>query len=215
MDIMRGPEPFAINYQDMPNELQLRAQRLCWRFNQLDPADTDAAQEVLRELLGTCPPGRIGVKQSFRCDYGFNIHLHGYVLVNYNCTFLDTSPINIGAGTLIAPGCVLACAGHALHPEQRAEGIQTSAPITIGEGVLDRRERRRVRGRDHRGRKRDRRGQRRYARRARRRRCRGGAVPRAAPDRRGRSRGAARAGRLVGARGRREGTGRLRGRGAR
>lgn len=135
MDIMRGPEPFAINYQDMPNELQLRAQRLCWRFNQLDPADTDAAQEVLRELLGTCPPGRIGVKQSFRCDYGFNIHLHGYVLVNYNCTFLDTSPINIGAGTLIAPGCVLACAGHALHPEQRAEGIQTSAPITIGEGV--------------------------------------------------------------------------------
>lgn len=135
MDIMRGPEPFAINYQDMPNELQLRAQRLCWRFNQLDPADTDAAQEVLRELLGTCPPGRIGVKQSFRCDYGFNIHLHGYVLVNYNCTFLDTSPINIGAGTLIAPGCVLACAGHALHPEQSAEGIQTSAPITIGEGV--------------------------------------------------------------------------------
>ena len=135
MDIMRGPEPFAINYQDMPNELQLRAQRLCWRFNQLDPADTDAAQEVLRELLGTCPPGRIGVKQSFRCDYGFNIHLHGYVLVNYNCTFLDTSPINIGAGTLIASGCVLACAGHALHPEQRAEGIQTSAPITIGEGV--------------------------------------------------------------------------------
>lgn len=47
----------------------------------------------------------------------------GFVLVNYNCTFLDTSPITIGAGTMIAPGCVLACAGHAIHPAQRAEGV--------------------------------------------------------------------------------------------
>lgn len=135
LDLMRSDEPYAISYLHMPNELQLRAQRLCWRFNQLDPADAETGQEILRELLGTCPPGRIGVKPAFRCDYGFNIHLHGYVLVNYNCVFLDTSPINIGAGTFIAPGCVLACAGHAVHPEQRAEGVQTSAPIAIGENV--------------------------------------------------------------------------------
>lgn len=55
--------------------------------------------------------------------------------MNYNCAFLDTSPINIGEGTFIAPGCVLACAGHAVHPDQRAEGIQTSAPITLGNNV--------------------------------------------------------------------------------
>ena len=47
----------------------------------------------------------------------------------------DTSPINVGKGTFIAPGCVLACAGHAVHPEQRTEGIQTSAPITLGNNV--------------------------------------------------------------------------------
>ena len=135
MDVVCDSEPYAISYQDMPNERQLRAQQLCWRFNQTDPADAEASQAILRELLGTAAPGLIGIKPDFRCDYGFNIHLHGYVLVNYNCVFLDTSPINIGAGTFIAPGCVLACAGHALHPEQRVEGIQTSAPITIGEGV--------------------------------------------------------------------------------
>ena len=135
MDIVCGSEPYVINYRDMPNERQLRAQQLCWRFNQIDPADTETAQAILRELLGTADSERIGIKQTFRCDYGFNIHLHGYVLVNYNCVFLDTSPINIGAGTFIAPGCVLACAGHAVHPDQRDEGIQTSAPITIGERV--------------------------------------------------------------------------------
>ena len=134
LDLMRSDAPYAVSYLDMPNDLQLRAQRLCWRFNQLDPEGTEAQAEILAELFGTWHP-RVVVKPTFHCDYGFNIHFHGFALVNYNCTFLDTSSINIGAGTFIAPGCTLACAGHAVHPEQRAAGIQTSAPITIGDNV--------------------------------------------------------------------------------
>tara|TARA_R110001583_G_scaffold168431_1_gene321284 strand:+ start:542 stop:730 length:189 start_codon:yes stop_codon:yes gene_type:complete len=41
------------------------------------------------------------VEQTFRCDYGFNIHFHGMALVNYNCVMLDTSPVNFGAGYLL------------------------------------------------------------------------------------------------------------------
>lgn len=134
LDLMRSGEPFAASHLDMPNDLQPRAKRICWQLDQLDPSDTAARMELLSELLGTCPPV-VGVNPPFRCDYGFNIHLHGFVLVNYGCSFLDTSPINIGAGTMIAPGVVLACAGHAVHPAQRAEGVLTSAPITIGDNV--------------------------------------------------------------------------------
>lgn len=52
-------------------------------------------------------------------------------MVNYNNTFLDTSPIHIGRNALLGPGCVLACAGHAIDAVQRAEGIATSSPITL------------------------------------------------------------------------------------
>ena len=55
--------------------------------------------------------------------------------MNYNCVILDTSPVNIGEGVFIAPGVVLACAGHAIDPEQRASGIGSSAPITIEDEV--------------------------------------------------------------------------------
>ncbi len=134
LDLMRSDEPYAVSYLDMPNHLQARAQGLCWRFNQLDPTDAEGKAAILSELFGTWHP-RVTVKPVFRCDYGFNIHFRGFALVNYNCVFLDTSPIRIGEGTFIAPGCVLGCAGHAVDPAQRAEGIQTSAPITIGDNV--------------------------------------------------------------------------------
>lgn len=48
---------------------------------------------------------------------------------------LDTSPVHIGGGTFIAPGVCLACSGHAIDPEQRSQGIGTSAPITIEDNV--------------------------------------------------------------------------------
>ena len=134
LDLMRSDAPYAVSYLYMPNDLQPRAQGLCWRFNQLNPADAEARNQILGELFGTWHP-RANVKPMFRCDYGFNIHFHGFALVNYNCVFLDTSPISIGEGVFIAPGCVLACAGHAVHPDQRSEGVQTSAPITLGDNV--------------------------------------------------------------------------------
>lgn len=134
LDLMRSNESFVSTHRDMPTHLLPRARRLCWRLGQLDPSDRDARAALLSELFGTCNP-RVCVEPPFSCDYGFNIHFHGFAFVNYGCSFLDTSPIDIGAGAMIAPGVVLSCAGHAVDPGQRAEGIQTSAPIRIGENV--------------------------------------------------------------------------------
>lgn len=134
LDLMRSDEPYAVGYLDMPNELQPRAERLCWRLGQLGPTDAEGRSRLCAELFGTWDPHAV-VKPPFRCDYGFNVHFSGFALVNYGCTFLDTSPIHIGTGVFIAPGVVLACAGHAVDPTQRAQGVQTSAPITICDNV--------------------------------------------------------------------------------
>lgn len=42
-----------------------------------------------------------GIEPDFHCDYGFNIHMHGLVVINYNCVILDTSLVNIGAGSVV------------------------------------------------------------------------------------------------------------------
>lgn len=134
LELMRSAAPYAARFSDMPNDLQLRAKRLCARYNGSDPGAADERAAILGELFGTCGP-QVFIEPNLRCDYGFNVHFHGLAVVNYDCCFLDTSPIHVGAGAFVGPGCVFACAGHAVDPAQRAEGIQTSAPITLGENV--------------------------------------------------------------------------------
>lgn len=38
-----------------------------------------------------------------RCDYGYNVRLGANVFINSYCTFIDTTPITIGARTLVGP----------------------------------------------------------------------------------------------------------------
>lgn len=130
-----APKPFVGNAMHIPREAQARARRLCWEFNQTSPDDYKRQHQILSELLGTYHSS-IYLVPSFRCDFGFNIHFKGFALLNYNCVFLDTSPIHVGEHVLFGPGVVLSCAGHPLNPEQRRSGaFETSAPITIEDGV--------------------------------------------------------------------------------
>ena len=76
----------------------------------------------------------IVIKPPFHCDYGFNIHFDGFAFVNYNCTVLDTSPVHFGENIFIAPNVCIACAGHALHPDERLL-FNTSKPIRIEKNV--------------------------------------------------------------------------------
>lgn len=134
LDIMKQKQAYCSDHRDMPSELQQRAKTLCWEYNQTSPAETDKRAALLQVLLGNCHPLTF-IEPSFRCDYGFNIHTHGLTFLNYNCVILDTSPVDIGENAFIAPGVCIACSGHAIDARQRAEGIGTSAPITIGRDV--------------------------------------------------------------------------------
>lgn len=132
--VIQRPESYAGGFAPETGELQAHAKRLCWEYNQIAPDEAGRRRDILRELFGDCPEG-VTVEPDFRCDYGFNVHFEGFAFINYNCVILDTSPVRIGAGVFLAPGVCLACAGHAIDPGQRPQGIETSAPITIGEGV--------------------------------------------------------------------------------
>lgn len=138
MDILsriKEDKGFVGNAMHIPREAQAKARRLCWKFNNSDPDDPKAQRDILMRLFGTYYSS-VYLMPSFRCDFGFNIHFKGFALVNYNCVFLDTSPIHIGRSVLIGPGVVLACAGHPIHPEQRcSSALETSEPITIEDGV--------------------------------------------------------------------------------
>ena len=127
-------KPYISQFTPSDLDLQLPAKQLCWEFNQTQPSDTAKKGEILSKLFATYNE-MVFIEVGFRCDYGFNIHFHGMALINYNCVILDTSPVNIGAGVCIAPGVCISCAGHAIEPKQRIQGITTSAPITIEDEV--------------------------------------------------------------------------------
>ena len=74
---------------------QKRAKQLCWEYNRTAPDEQEKRKEILQKLLGTCDP-MTGIEPDFHCDYGFNNHTHGLVVINYNCVILDTSPVHIG-----------------------------------------------------------------------------------------------------------------------
>lgn len=134
IDIIKGDKPNTLIESGNGVKLQQKSKRLCWEYNMTSPDNGEKKSEILSELLGTYNP-QVFIEPSFRCDYGFNIHFHGFALVNYNCVILDTSPVHIGKNAFIAPGVCLACAGHGILPNQRAEGVSTSSPITIEDDV--------------------------------------------------------------------------------
>ena len=133
-EIMQRDEPYVSSHRDMPVQLQQKARKLLKELANLPDDQWERRKEILSDLFGTYHPLAFP-GEGFKCDYGFNIHFHGLAVINYNVVMLDTSPIHIGAGAFIAPGVVLACSGHSLDPEQRVQGIGTSAPITLKDKV--------------------------------------------------------------------------------
>lgn len=112
--------------------LQRQAAELVNRFNLC--MEEEERMEILQKLFGECN-GTISVAPGFRCDFGFNIYAKGFLFVNYNCVFLDTSKITLGANTFIGPGTCLSCASHPIQAKERNQGYVCSQPITIGENV--------------------------------------------------------------------------------
>lgn len=86
---------------------------------------------LLKSFLGSTGK-RLYVENTFRCDYGFNIHVGENFYANFSCTILDCAPVKIGNDCMLAPNVSLFTAQHPLDPKERRSGLESAAPINIG-----------------------------------------------------------------------------------
>jgi acetyltransferase-like isoleucine patch superfamily enzyme len=128
-----------------------RCHHACHRFNQAGEASRRELvklwQDVVDDKSPIPPPGKAEEEDAIilqdypyidgpiKVDYGTHLRLGKNVYINFNCTFLDTCMITIGARTLIGPNCSFYTATHPLDPFLRngIKGPELGTPITIGE----------------------------------------------------------------------------------
>ena len=99
-EMIENEKGYYAKFFAMDPSLKTNAQNLLWEFNNTRPDESEKRASILQKLFGTCSPMTF-IEPNFKCDYGFNIHTHGFAFINYNCVMLDTSPINIGENTFI------------------------------------------------------------------------------------------------------------------
>ncbi len=123
-------QPYDAGDPDLTSARQ-RARRLTQRLGTLDPADGDARAALLRDLLADMGAGS-WVEAPFYCDYGSQIHLGARVFINMGCVFLDAAAITLEDDVQIGPNVQLLTSDHPRDAEQRARGLESAHPISIG-----------------------------------------------------------------------------------
>lgn len=115
---------------------------LCDKFNRTPLWLFRKKQRTLNKLIPSSKGKSLGVFAAFYCEYGVNIIVGEGCFINYNCTFLDVSPITLGNGVWIGANVTLATPNHPLIAEERLPAdypdgkhdLEYSSPITIEDG---------------------------------------------------------------------------------
>ncbi|TWD94537.1 maltose O-acetyltransferase [Neobacillus bataviensis] len=112
----------------------MNARRLTRLFNVSLETDDNKRTELLKELFGSTGES-LYIEPTFRCDYGYNIHVGENFFANFDCVFLDVCEIRIGNNCFIAPGVHIYTATHPLNTKERISGAEYGIPVTIGDNV--------------------------------------------------------------------------------
>ena len=122
-----------------------RARALLAAYSSTPSTQAGERRRILLQLLGGVGEG-VWIEPPFFCDYGENVYIGAQTFVNFNCCFLDSAEIRVGANGLIGPGVQLLTASHPLRaadrivpphelaPNQSPYRTQ-AAPIRIGDNV--------------------------------------------------------------------------------
>ncbi len=110
------------------------ARRLTRLYNQTLETEYEQRTALLKELFGSTGQN-IYIEPTFRCDYGYNIHVGENFYANFDCVFLDVCEIRIGDNCMIAPGVHIYTATHPINPIERTSGAEYAIPVTIGHNV--------------------------------------------------------------------------------
>ncbi len=112
----------------------LETNELLRDYNDLRPAQEDARQELLWQLLGGRGE-RCKIIPPLFCDYGFHIKVGEDFFANTNLCILDEAPVTFGDHVFIGPNCSFYTACHPLDVKRRNQGMEYSLPITVGNNV--------------------------------------------------------------------------------
>lgn len=103
-------------------------------YNHTRPNELGKRTQILKSLLGTVGK-QIYIEPSFKCDYGYNIHVGDNFYANFDCVMLDVCSIEIGDNCLLAPGVHIYTAEHPLEAKARISGDESGKPVKIGHNV--------------------------------------------------------------------------------
>ena len=113
---------------------RLKARRLCREYNASTEEETARRLSILQQLLGTVSED-VYIEPSFKCDYGYNIHLGRNFYANFDLIILDVCEVRIGDYCLIGPRVSILTATHPIDPDVRRSGQELGKPISIGNNV--------------------------------------------------------------------------------
>lgn len=113
---------------------RINARRLTRIYNQTIETEKNIQTELLKDIFGSTGD-IINIEPSFKCDYGYNIHVGENFYANYDCVILDVCEVQIGDNCLLAPGVHIYTATHPLDPNERNSGLEFGKPVSIGNNV--------------------------------------------------------------------------------
>lgn len=96
------------------------------------PQDKVKQRAVLLQQLFGSTGKRLYVESTFKCDYGYNIHVGENFYANFGCVILDCAPVTIGDDCMLGPNVQIYTAAHPLDPIARKKGIEFAKSISIG-----------------------------------------------------------------------------------
>ena len=132
-DRMRRGEPYLAGDPELLHERR-QCRLLCERFNATSFGETAERHAILRELLGGIGEDA-EIMAPFECDYGQYITVGARTFINYGAVVLDAAEVKIGDDVQIGPSVHLITALHPLDADDRRRGVETAAPVTIGDGA--------------------------------------------------------------------------------
>ncbi len=112
-------------------KMRKNARLICEEFNLSSIAHLGKRKKILKRLFGSTGKN-FYVEPQFKCDYGCNIHVGENFYANFDCVILDVAEVRIGDNCFIAPQVGIYTATHPVDPHQRARGIESAQPVSIG-----------------------------------------------------------------------------------
>ncbi|MCP3429293.1 sugar O-acetyltransferase [Opacimonas viscosa] len=128
---MRQGLPYFASDKTLVSE-RMQARKVLHELAAIPEQSIKQRAALLRTFFGSTGK-RLFIENTFRCDYGYNIHVGENFYANFSCTILDCAEVRIGNDCLLAPNVSLYTANHPLDPNERRSGLESAAPIHIGD----------------------------------------------------------------------------------